>query len=300
MNQPAAVWLVWLPPNRTVIWLGDESRRVERWGKPFHFGLTASASLRLNDPGDSKCQTVPQHPHRPLHLALQYFPEVLEFRVFLFFTDDGKNGLPSKFMRMMLMSVSSILMTLQINWALIEVLLSVWSFFFFLSGQVLWRPLPKRSQQPVKASTLHSHTKRAFSPLNSESACRSLFFFHSFFVILEESLLRGLWSPVELLVLLWNEWEAYYAFSRMTALFKSTPSKSALPAFTLVAVVVSHCFYWPNWRDWQNNQWIGCEWLLMKAEVICYSGLLCERDELRIVWKWMLKDKFDQDFGFKN
>lgn len=35
MNQPAAVWLVWLPPNQTVIWLGDESGRVEHWGKPF-------------------------------------------------------------------------------------------------------------------------------------------------------------------------------------------------------------------------------------------------------------------------
>lgn len=68
---------------------------------------------------------------------------------------------PSKFMRMMLMSVSSILMTLQINWVLNEVPLSVWSFFF-LSRLVLRRPLPKHSQQPVKASPLHSHTKRAF------------------------------------------------------------------------------------------------------------------------------------------
>lgn len=67
-----------------------------------------------------------------------------------------------------------------------------------------------------------------------------------FFVLLEETLFRGLWSPAELLVLLWKEWEAYYVFSRMTALFKSTPTKKALPAFTLVTVVVSHCFYWPN------------------------------------------------------
>ena len=67
MNQPAAVWLVWLPPNQTVIWLGGESGRVERWGKLFYFGPTASASLRLNDPGDSKCQTVPQQIPRPPH-----------------------------------------------------------------------------------------------------------------------------------------------------------------------------------------------------------------------------------------
>lgn len=65
MNQPAAVWLLWLPSNQTVIWLGDESGSVERWGKLFYFGLTASASLRLNDPGDSKCQNVLQQPPHP-------------------------------------------------------------------------------------------------------------------------------------------------------------------------------------------------------------------------------------------
>lgn len=65
MNQPAAVWLLWLPSYQTVNWLGDESGRVERWGKLFYFGLTASASLRLNDPGDSKCQNVLQQPPPP-------------------------------------------------------------------------------------------------------------------------------------------------------------------------------------------------------------------------------------------
>lgn len=75
MNQPAAVWLLWLPPNQTVIWLGDESGRVEHWGRLFYFGPTASASLRLNDPGDSKCQNVPQqHPTPPPHPRLSLTP----------------------------------------------------------------------------------------------------------------------------------------------------------------------------------------------------------------------------------
>lgn len=92
MNQPAAVWLVWLPPNQTVIWLGVESGRVERRGKLFYFGQTASASLRLNDPGDSKCQTIPQQPPRqPLsRLSLQFFPEDHKSCIFLFFTDVEK------------------------------------------------------------------------------------------------------------------------------------------------------------------------------------------------------------------
>lgn len=90
MNQPAAVWSLWLPPNQTVIWLGGESGRVERRGKLFHFGPTASASLRLNDPSDSKCQNVPQQhllPPALSRLSLQYFPEVHKSCVFLFFMD---------------------------------------------------------------------------------------------------------------------------------------------------------------------------------------------------------------------
>lgn len=93
MNQPAAMWLLWLPPNQTVIWLGVESGRVERWGKLFYFGPTASASLRLNDPGDSKCQNVPQQqtpPGSPSRLSPQYFPEAHRSYIFLFFTDAQK------------------------------------------------------------------------------------------------------------------------------------------------------------------------------------------------------------------
>lgn len=41
----------------------------------------------------------------------------------------------------------------------------------------------------------------------------------------------GLQSPVELLALLWKEWEAYYVFSRMTALFKSVATKKAFARF---------------------------------------------------------------------
>ena len=151
----------------------------------------------------------------------RYFPEVHKSCISLFFAEK-KN---CKFMRMMLMSVSSILMTLQTNWALIEVPLSICRVFF-LSGQVLRRPLPKRSQQPVKASPLHSHTKRAFSPwILNRRACRI------FFVLLEENLFRGLRSPVGQFVLLWKEWEAYYVFRRMTAPFKSTPTKNSRARF---------------------------------------------------------------------
>lgn len=51
--------------------LAANQARVERRGKlSFCFGPTASASLRLGDPGDSKCQNVPRQrlcPPRPLH-----------------------------------------------------------------------------------------------------------------------------------------------------------------------------------------------------------------------------------------
>lgn len=86
----------------------------------------------------SNCPTttppLPAAPSNP-RLSPRYFPEVHKSCVSPFFTDAGReeekrSRPPFKFMRMMLMSVSRILMTLQINWALIEVPLSVWSFFF--------------------------------------------------------------------------------------------------------------------------------------------------------------------------
>lgn len=143
MNQPAAVWLLWLPPNQTVIWLGGESGRVERRGKLFHFGPTASASLRLNDPGDSKCQNVPQQhllpplcPDSHSNISQRSTNPVFSFSLWMLTTE---NNPPSYSMRMMLMSASHILMTQHINWVLAEVPLSLYlhkRFVFFLSGQV--------------------------------------------------------------------------------------------------------------------------------------------------------------------
>lgn len=123
----------------------------------------------------SKCPTN----NSPLTLN-PIFPRILQILCFGISLPKQKktDQFSIKSMRMMLMTISSILMTLQINWRLIEVPLSVRSFF--LSGQVLQRSLPKRSQQPVKASPLHSHTKRAFSPgILNQCACRISFFFLS-------------------------------------------------------------------------------------------------------------------------
>lgn len=83
MNRPAAVWSLWLPPNQTVIQLGDGSGRVERQGKLFHFGQAANVSLRLNDPADSECQNVPQQPP-PIPPPTPIFPRSPQILYFSF------------------------------------------------------------------------------------------------------------------------------------------------------------------------------------------------------------------------
>lgn len=164
MNQPAFVWLVRLPPKRTGWrWV----RRELSAGANFFLGarkrvphydrvtpLTLDVKLSHNNT-----------PSSPPHPALM-FPRNWQI-LFLSRLDWtwNRSSFASKFTWTMLMSASRLLMIRQINGVLMKVLLSV-HFFFVLSGQVFWRRLPKRSQQPVKASpsvlTLKGHFPLVF------------------------------------------------------------------------------------------------------------------------------------------
>lgn len=106
----------WAPGQTLLLWSYRERLITTEW------------------PRWSKCQTVPQQPPHLPSTCSTIFPRSPQILCFSFLygcckKKKKKNSLPFKFMRMMLMSVSSILMTLQINWVLIEVPLSVWSFF---------------------------------------------------------------------------------------------------------------------------------------------------------------------------
>lgn len=148
---------------------------------------------------------------------------------------------------------------------------------------MLQRPLPKRSQQPVKASALHSHTKRAFSPLNSESKCMS----NCSLSYWRENLFMGLWSPIELLLLLRR---SLLRAQPHDCAFQ-TPAQLKKGASSPVTLVSDLVFLLPNWRDWQEPGG-KCPLnrnakLLMKMEVgifYFYFFILCARNEQRNLW----------------
>lgn len=240
MNQLAAVWLVWLPPNQTVIWRWIR----ESWALGQTLLLWSDRERLITTEWPQWLQMSNCPTTTPPRFSPQYFPEVHKSCIFLFFADADKKN--CKFMRMMLMSVSSILMTLQINWALIEVPLSICRVFF-LSGQVLQRPLPKRSQQPVKASPLHSHTKRAFSPwILNRRACR-------IFLSYWRKTFSGVCGvQLDCLCSFGKNGRLITCSAAWLRFSNQRQLKKALPASILVAVVISLCFYWPNWRDWQE------------------------------------------------
>lgn len=140
-------------------WIGG----VERWGKLFYFGPTASASLRLNDPGDSKCQNVPQQhllpplcPDSHSNISQRSTNPMFSFSLWTLTTE---NNPPSYPMRMMLMSVSHILMTQHINWALTEVplSLSLRKHFFFCPAKFHRGPCQSESAAREGVSPSFSH-----------------------------------------------------------------------------------------------------------------------------------------------
>lgn len=131
MNQPAAVWLVWLPtkPNchRAWRWVRESWARgqtlllrsncecliMTEWPQWLQMSNCPTAT-----PPRNSLPNISQKPTNPVFFSFLY--------------QHGKRQQPSsKSRRLMLMSVSSILMTLQINWALNEVPLSAWSSFLF-------------------------------------------------------------------------------------------------------------------------------------------------------------------------
>lgn len=150
-------------------------------------------------------------------------------------------------MRMMLMSVSSILMTLQINWVLIEVPLSVWSFFFFCLAKCYRGPCQSVVSSPWRRLPSILTLKGHFPPEFWISA-------HVGFFCLTGGKTFSGFCGVRL-----NCW---CFFGKNGVLITCSAAwlrfanprqrKKALPSSSLVTAVVSHCFYWPNWRDWQE------------------------------------------------
>lgn len=150
----------------------------------------------------------------------------------------------------MLMSVSRILMTWPINWALTEVPLSLYlySLFFLCPAKCHGGPCQSVVSSPWRRLPSILTLKGHFPP-EFWIAVHVGFFLSSW---------RKTFSGVCGVRL---NCRFFFGKNRRPTtcsaawLRFSNPRqiiKKALPASIPVTVVISHCLYWPNWRDWQE------------------------------------------------